>query len=81
LAQAPEQIADGVNGWNSLSQNPLTSDVFASCSNAYKRTEDNKYAGIQLWKVSEQSLNNFAVQTSLKKQKTEISSFEPTQNI
>jgi len=46
LAQTPEKIADGVNGWNSLAQNPLTPDVFASCSNQFKRTEENKYASI-----------------------------------
>jgi hypothetical protein len=81
LAQAPEQIADGVNGWNCLSQNPLTPDVFASCSSDFKRTEDNKFSSIQLWKINEASLSNFAVQTSAKRQKTEISSFEPTQSI
>ena len=52
LAQTSEQLGDAVNGWNSLSQNPLTPDVFASCSNEFKRSEENKFASVQLWKIN-----------------------------
>ena len=46
LAQASEQMGEALNGWNCLSQNPLTPDIFASCSNEFKRAEDNKFASI-----------------------------------
>lgn len=87
LSQTSEKVADQLNGFNGLALNPLSNEVFASCSTSFIKTErediDAELSSVQIWKLSEDSLSNFVTQAegSLKRQRTDISTFAPAKYV
>lgn len=85
MSQASSEFGEALGGWNNLSLNPADHDVFAASSvNFVKKPQGDVAEGqrelgsIQVWKLSDETLTNQAVRVgSLKRQKTEVSTFEP----
>lgn len=84
LSQASSEMAEALGGWNNLSLNPADHAVFAASSlNFQKKSQAEPAEGqrelgsIQVWKLSEETLSNHAVRVGSKRQKTEVSTFEP----
>lgn len=80
-------MADAVGGWNSLALNPTDSELLAACSSNFTKKpaegETDNIASVQLYKLNEDSLSNMehSISKSNKRQKTEISTFAPSQSI
>ena len=63
LGKVNEDLADRLNGWNRLAQNPVEGGLFASCSKEFVRGdgaesygESKDIGSIQLWKLNDQTL-------------------------
>jgi hypothetical protein len=85
LGKANEDLADRLNGWNQIAQNPVEGALFASASKAFVKGDSVEGYGqskdlgsVQLWKLSDQTLSVPDEVAPLKRQKVETSCFEPS---
>ena len=85
ISQVSTELSEALGGWNSLSVNPTNNDLIASSSiNLLRKPAVTGMEGeldlgsIQMWRLSEDSLYNQVTKTSSsKRQRTEVSTFQP----
>ena len=85
VAQASLEMSEALDGWNALALNPVNSEIIAAASKNFVKREESdiskNLATVQIWKMNESTLGNMAHKVGLKRQKTEVSTWEPAQCI
>jgi len=82
-------MAERLGGWSQLALNPTNNELFAAGSPNFVKQkgvavgdETPDLASIQLWKLTDENVTNMSNKVgSNKRQKTEISTLEPSQLI
>ena len=78
-------MSEALDGWNSLVLNPVNNELMAAASKNFVKREESEVsknlATVQIWKLNESALGNMAHKVGLKRQKTDVSTWEPAQCI